>query len=171
MKNCILLLVALYLVSSCSVFRHVPEYRDIHTGIKDKNGREVVMMDRNIGARSVGDAGRYFTWKRAQKVCPVGYHLMTYSEVIAIGHEDNSNVASKFTDKPLCFPLAGYKPRMICWFRSVENHLTNGCYHLADFMVEEPWYLALDVEKRFYLLNQNYERKLKDRLSVRCVKD
>ena len=171
MKNYILLLATLYFVSSCSIFIRTPEYRDIRTGVRDSSGRVIVMMDRNIGARSVGDDGRYFTRKRAPKVCPDGYHLITYSEIMAIGHEDNNNVTSIFTDAPLNFPLAGFIPHTRCFSRAIENHMTHGYYHLADFVVDEPWYLAFNIEKHFYLLNPNYERKLKDRMSVRCVKN
>jgi len=81
--------------------------REVNTGVAF-NGGSLILLDRNIGAQSVGDWGSYLTWSQAMNACPRGYHLMTKAEATALIANGNYNNSLKLAVGNVQMPAAGY---------------------------------------------------------------
>ncbi len=161
------------LLSSCAPL----QYQDIHTGVfyKDihreelSHGREIVISDRNVGAKRAGGKGRYLTWEQAIKACPKGYHLLTYNEMMDITVDKKLNLSTKSIESVLHMGAHGFRPHR----QAVADEGVCGYYHLADMYDPDrhaSWYFNFDRDAQELGFSVNYIIN-KDRMSVRCVKD
>lgn len=156
-------LVSLVTISSCAALK----YNDIHTGIL-LDGMEVVILDRNIGAKSQKASGKYLNWKKAKASCPKGYHLLTYDEAEAIVLDDRYNIPVNLINSNIALAPFGF----IIHKKGLVGDKEYGYYHLADTLnKKESWYFYLNKNDSTAIFGINYKRKHKDRMSVRCVKD
>ena len=146
-------------------------YKDVYTGVF-YGGNEIVIQDRNIGARSKKKKGNYFAYNKAQKKCPQGYHIMTYSEGRSLLSDPRYNTVDKIINDTsnIHLPITGFIPYKKYGCRLVAKRKA-AYYHLADSIApNENMYLYFSQDSTI-VFAINYKRKYKDRMNVRCVKN
>lgn len=154
---------SLSVVSSCATLK----YNDVHTGVL-LYGREIVVLDRNIGAKSQNASGKYLRWEKANISCPEGYHLMRYDEAMTMVHNERYGTPAELIHSDMALAPYGFIAR----WRKLQEYQETGYYHLTGMIAEnESWYLRLNENDSTAVFGINYKRKHKDRMSARCVKD
>lgn len=163
-KNKLVLLLGVVLLSSACSDSLYPKFKKIHTGIY-LDGKEIIVADRNLGAKNPGDNGGYYTWEEAKILCPMGYHVMTIREITALYAEEEFDSGDKLIEGRLKMPAAGY-------FSVVNDTVMDngvwGDYHIDEEYDEDlSWYLQFESDG----MSQELDFMPKtDKLSVRFVK-